>query len=75
MRGFIPLVSLILHSTLIALFAVSIHAQSAPDMSDEENPSPGLPWYLSKGCSYAADNNRSYCQQARGAFGMSCVAV
>ncbi|GAB7366728.1 hypothetical protein MBLNU230_g0685t1 [Neophaeotheca triangularis] len=75
MRGFRPLLSLILHIVLLALCAVSIHGQAAEDMSDPEFSSPGLPWYMSKGCSHATDKNYGYCMQARGAFASTCIAI
>lgn len=75
MHIFIPLVSLLVHALLVALYAVSIRNQAAPDMSDPEKPSPGLPWYLSKGCSYATSENHGYCMQARASFGVTCVML
>ena len=75
MHWFIPFLSVLVHGALIALYAVAIRNQSAPDMSDPEKPSPGLPWYLSKGCGYATPKNYSYCMQARASFGVSIVLL
>ncbi|KAI4137293.1 MAG: hypothetical protein L6R39_007361, partial [Caloplaca ligustica] len=47
---FHPLMSTIIHAALVALYAVSIHAQAAPDMSDPDHPQPGAPWYITKSC-------------------------
>lgn len=75
MHIFIPLLSLLVHGLLIALYAVSVRNQSAPDMSDPQHPSPGLPWYLSKGCSGAKPENKGYCMQARASFAVACVML
>lgn len=75
MHLFLPLLSLLVHCLMLALFAVSLRNQSAPDMSDPDNPSPGLPWYMSKGCSYATPSNKGYCMQARASFGVTCTMV
>lgn len=75
MHLFLPLLSLFISGLMLALYAVSLRNQSAPDMSDPDNPSPGLPWYLSKGCQYATQANKGYCMQARGAFGVTCAMV
>lgn len=70
---FIPALSVVVHALLVALYCVSIYNQSRPDMSDPEHPSPGLPWYLSKGCSYAEPGNKGYCMQARASFAVVIV--
>lgn len=75
MHWFIPLVSVITHAALIAIYAVSIAYQGAADMSDPKHPSPGLPWYLSKGCSYAKPQNYSFCMQARASYAVSIVLL
>jgi len=75
MHVFIPLLSLFVHGLLIALYAVSVRNQSAADMSDMQHPSPGLPWYLSKGCKDAKPENKGYCLQARGSFAVACVML
>jgi len=75
LHAFIPLLSVCVHILLLALYAVSIRYQSAPDLSDPEHPSPGLPWYLSKGCKYAEPGNHGFCMQARGSFAVTCIMV
>ncbi|KXL47336.1 MAG: hypothetical protein FE78DRAFT_144283 [Acidomyces sp. 'richmondensis'] len=71
----IPLLSAIVSGLEVALYSTSLSNQSAPDMSDPQQPNPGLAWYLSKGCSYATEGNYSYCMQARAAYGTTCVMV
>ncbi|KAL8946407.1 MAG: hypothetical protein Q9222_007192, partial [Ikaeria aurantiellina] len=63
---FYPLISTPIHAALIALFAVSIHAQAAPDMSDPDHPQPGAPWYITKSCGAPVKPSlKGYCQQAK----------
>ncbi|KAI9727587.1 MAG: hypothetical protein M1834_008026 [Cirrosporium novae-zelandiae] len=42
-RTLLPIISLVIHGLLSALFAVAIHNQAAPDMSDPDHPQPGAP--------------------------------
>lgn len=71
---FYPLISLILHAILAALFAVSIHAQAAPDMSDPAHPQPGAPWYITKSCGPPVSPRlNGYCKQAKAAFAVSIL--
>jgi len=71
----IPILSVAVSGLEVALYSISLSNQSAPDMSDPQQPNPGLAWYLSKGCSYATKGNYSYCMQARAAYGTTCVMV
>lgn len=77
LKAFIPLLSVFVHALLIALYAVSIRNQATPDLSDKSVPnlSTNLPWYLSKGCSYASDSNKGYCLQARATFASACIML
>ena len=69
-----PILSLVVHAGLIAVWAVSIHNQSAPDMSDPAHPQPGAPWYLTKPCGPpVSDNLLNYCRQAKGAFAITVI--
>lgn len=71
---FLPLVSLLVHALLVALYAVSIHGQAGPDMSDPQYPQPGAPWYITQSCSVARTGAvRGFCQQAKGAFAVAIV--
>jgi len=74
---FIPLLSVLIHTVLIALYAVSIRNQATPDLSELNVPhlSRNLPWYLSKGCSYATRKNHGYCMQARASFAVTVVML
>ncbi|EGP92268.1 unnamed protein product [Zymoseptoria tritici ST99CH_1A5] len=73
MHVFIPAASVLLHAALFSLYCVSIYNQSRPDLSDLEHRINGLPWYLSKGCSYATPGNKGYCLQARGTFAVTVI--
>ena len=75
LHTWIPLLSVLVHAAEVALYAVSLENQSTPDMSDPEHSSPGLPWFLSKGCSYADKSNYGFCMQARGVFAVTCVMM
>ncbi|KAL2052255.1 hypothetical protein ABVK25_007414 [Lepraria finkii] len=69
-----PLISLIVHTGLVALWAVSIHNQAAPDMSDPKHPQPGAPWYITKSCGPPISNDLvGYCKQAKGAFAVTVL--
>ncbi|GAB7354390.1 hypothetical protein MBLNU459_g4890t1 [Dothideomycetes sp. NU459] len=72
MHGFLPLLSVLVHALLIILYAVSAHAQSAPDMSDPTHPQPGAPWYITKSCHVVhTPNNYHYCRQAKASFAVT----
>ncbi|MCJ1363181.1 hypothetical protein MMC16_002288 [Acarospora aff. strigata] len=71
---FHPLLSLIVHAALAALYAVSIHGQAGSDMSDPKHPQRGPPWYITKSCSVADTGAvRGFCQQAKGAFAVAII--
>ncbi|KAI4104211.1 MAG: hypothetical protein L6R37_003380 [Teloschistes peruensis] len=73
---FYPLISLVIHAALIALYAVSIHAQAAPDMSDPDHPQPGAPWYITKSCGAPVNPKlKGYCQQAKGSFAIAIMLL
>ncbi|KAA6416364.1 MAG: hypothetical protein FRX48_01084 [Lasallia pustulata] len=68
----VPLLSFVIHAILAALYAISIHAQAAPDMSDPQHPQPGAPWYITKSCGPPVSARvHGYCQQAKGAFAVT----
>lgn len=75
LHTWIPLFSALVHAALVAVYAVAIRNQSASDMSDPDKPSPGLPWYLSKGCSHATPGNHGYCMQARASYALTIVMM
>ena len=73
---FYPLVSLLVHAALAALYAVSIHNQAGPDMSDPAHPQSGAPWYITKKCGPPVSSNLiGYCKQAKAAFAMTIILV
>ncbi|MCJ1271352.1 hypothetical protein MMC22_011252 [Lobaria immixta] len=73
---FDPIVSAILHAALIAIYAVSLHAQAGSDMSDPKHPQPGAPWYITKSCGAPVDPKlKGYCQQAKGAFAVTVLLI
>ncbi|KAL8941194.1 MAG: hypothetical protein Q9211_001908 [Gyalolechia sp. 1 TL-2023] len=73
---FYPLLSVVIHAALIALFAVSAHAQAAPDMSDPEHPQPGAPWYITKSCGAPVRPKlKGYCEQAKGSFAVTIMLL
>lgn len=73
MHIFLPAISVFAHALLVALYSVSIYNQSAPDLTDKKHPAHGMPWYLSKGCSYAEPRNKGFCLQARASFAVVVV--
>ncbi|KAL8842644.1 MAG: hypothetical protein Q9170_000419 [Blastenia crenularia] len=71
---FQPILSAIIHAALIALYAVSIHAQAASDMSDPDHPQPGAPWYIAKSCGAPVKPSlQGYCKQAKGSFAVTVM--
>lgn len=77
LHAFVPVLSVVVHALLIALYAVAVRNQSTPDLSDMNVPdlSRNLPWYLEKGCKYATKGNYGYCMQARGSFGVTITML
>ncbi|KAF2461406.1 hypothetical protein BDY21DRAFT_278486 [Lineolata rhizophorae] len=76
MHTFIPLISLLSHALLVALYAVSVRYQTAPDTNDPDHPQNGPPWYITKDCGVASDpNNVGYCKQAKTAFILTCLML
>ena len=71
---FHPLISLAIHAGLTAIWAVAIHNQAGPDMSDPTRPQPGAPWYITKSCGPPVSPNLiGYCKQAKAAFAVSVI--
>ena len=74
MHIFYPILSILVHSALVVLWAYSAHAQAGPDMTDPAHLQPGAPWYITKSCSVAHDpNDVHYCQQAKAGFAVTIV--
>lgn len=73
---FHPLLSLVVHVALVILYAVSIHNQAGPDMSDPAHPQPGAPWYITKKCGPPVTPDLiGYCKQAKAAFAVTILMV
>lgn len=72
---FYPLLSLVVHLVLAALWAVSVYGQAGPDNSDPRRPS-STPWYLSKSCSLASEpRNVGYCKQAKASLAVTVLML
>ena len=73
---FPPLLSVLCHAALVALYMVSCIYQAGSDMSDPKRPQPGAPWHISKSCSVAKDQSLvGYCRQAKASFACSVVIL
>ena len=73
---FYPILSLVLHVALTALWAASVYIQTAPDTVDPEHQSKGAPWYITKNCNVVSDKRiQGYCMQAKSAFAVSVVML
>ncbi|OJD15650.1 hypothetical protein AJ78_04111 [Emergomyces pasteurianus Ep9510] len=73
---FYPPISLVVHTALTALYAVSLAYQASPDMTDPARPQPGAPWYLTKSCNVAhSRSNVGYCQQAKASFACTVLML
>jgi hypothetical protein len=73
---FHPLISLAIHAALVSLYAVSLHNQAGPDMSDPAHPQSGAPWYITKSCGPPVSESLvGYCKQAKSAFAVTVLMV
>ncbi|KAK0252500.1 hypothetical protein B0A54_05758 [Friedmanniomyces endolithicus] len=72
---YLPVISAFISIVEVAIYAVSLKSQSTPDHSDPAHIISGLPWYLSKGCSYADPANYGFCMQARAVYAVTCVMI
>ena len=71
---FHPILSVLVHAVLIALYVVGIRNQAGSDMSDPKHPQPGPPWYITKSCGAPVKPAvKGYCMQAKAAFGISII--
>ena len=67
---FPPILSVVVHAVLVALYTTSVYFQASSDTSDPEHPQNGPPWYITKSCSVAHNkSNIGYCKQAKASFG------
>ncbi|KAI9742733.1 MAG: hypothetical protein M1835_003023, partial [Candelina submexicana] len=75
-RVFPPLLSVLVHAALTALFAFSVHAQVSKDLNDPKHPQNGPPWYLTKSCSRSFNPaNVGFCQQAKATFALTIIML
>jgi len=73
---FHPLMSLVIHAVLVALYSVSLHNQAASDKSDLAHPQLGAPWYITKSCGPPVSPSLlGYCKQAKAAFAVTVIMV
>jgi len=76
MNVFWPLISLFVGAVEVALYAVSLHAQTAKDLSDPAHLQRGPPWYITKSCSVVHEvSNLGYCRQAKASFAVTICMV
>ncbi|KAI9171722.1 Glutarate-semialdehyde dehydrogenase [Paramyrothecium foliicola] len=71
MRGWFPILAILINIALVALYTVSVYGQIGPDYLDPRYPAP-VAWYLRYGCDMA----RPYgvyksCQIAQSSLGLS----
>ncbi len=70
-----PILSVVVNTSLVALWAVSVYGQAGPDHSDPQHPS-SVAWYVAKSCSYAeASGNVHNCELAKGTFAVTCIMM
>ncbi|KAJ4310541.1 hypothetical protein N0V94_008397 [Neodidymelliopsis sp. IMI 364377] len=73
---FHPILSVLLHIPLLAIWAYGIHIQTSPDTIDPLRQNTGAPWYITKSCNIVTDKHvRSYCMQAKSSFAVSCIML
>lgn len=73
---FPPILSVVVHAILIALYAVSVDYQASSDTTDPEHPQNGPPWYITKSCSVTKNKSLvGYCTQAKASFACSCAML
>ncbi|KAF1947201.1 hypothetical protein EJ02DRAFT_365308 [Clathrospora elynae] len=76
LKVFFPIISLLLHTALLILWAYGLHIQTSPDTIDPERMNKGAPWYITKSCNIVEDKQiRAYCMQAKASFAVSIVMV
>jgi hypothetical protein len=76
LKVFVPLISLVLHTALLCLWAYGLHIQTSPDTIDPQRMNKGAPWYLTKSCNIVEDKNiRAYCMQAKASFAVTIIMM
>lgn len=73
---FPPVLSVLVHALLIALYTVSVDYQASSDTTDPQHPQRGPPWYITKSCSVTKNKSLvGYCQQAKASFACTCAML
>ena len=76
MHVFAPFISIIVHGVLVALYAIAVRNQTAPDVSNPQFRNNGPPWYISKSCSVSSnDKVKGYCDQAKASFIVTVIML
>lgn len=70
----VPILSFLVHTACMIMFAYSARMQTMPDLSDPDVPQTGAPWYITKGCDVAYyGKNVSGCRQAKASFAVTII--
>ncbi|KAK7537786.1 hypothetical protein IWX49DRAFT_478930, partial [Phyllosticta citricarpa] len=73
---FYPMLSLLVHCFLLALYSYSAYGQTGHDTLDPRRPSTGLPWYIKESCDIASTSSlKGYCLQAKSAFVVTVLVL
>jgi len=73
---FPPILSILVHALLIALYTVSVDYQASSDTTDPDHPQNGPPWYITKSCSVTRNKRLvGYCKQAKASFACTCAML
>ncbi|KAK8231650.1 hypothetical protein HDK77DRAFT_68212 [Phyllosticta capitalensis] len=73
---FYPMLSLLVHCFLLALYSYSAHGQTGHDTLDPRRQSTGLPWYIKESCDIASTSSlKGYCLQAKSCFVVTVLVL
>jgi len=71
MKGWLPLIALVINIALTALYTVSVYGQIGPDYADPRYPAPAA-WYFRYGCDMAKEwGVYKSCQIAQSSLGIT----
>jgi hypothetical protein len=71
MKGWMPLIALVVNIALTTLYAVSVYGQIGPDYTDPRYPAPAA-WYFRYGCDMAKEwGVYKSCQIAQSSLGVT----
>jgi hypothetical protein len=75
MRGYYPIIAVIINVALIALYTVSVYGQIGPDYADSRHPAPAA-WYFRQGCGIAKPYGKyRSCQIAQGSLAITLLML